>query len=69
MGYRMSRQASLVGFSPYYLLFGRHSIVGSKVRDIIQNVVDLDEPAIWARIVSDRAKLFEKDIPAVFNIF
>jgi transposase InsO family protein len=67
MGYRMSCQASLAGFSPYYLLFGRHLIVGSKVRDIIQNVVDLDDPAIWARVVSDRAKLFEKDIPAAFD--
>jgi hypothetical protein len=67
MGYRMSRQASLAGFSPYYLLIGRHPIVGSKVCDIIQNVVDLDNPAIWARVVNDRAKLFEKDIPAAFD--
>jgi hypothetical protein len=67
MGYRMSRQASLAGFSPYYLLFGRHPIVGSKVRDIIQNVVNLDDPAVWARVVSDRAKLFERDIPAAFH--
>jgi hypothetical protein len=67
MGYRMSRQAALAGFSPYYLLFGRHPIVGSKVRDVIQNVVDLDDPAIWARVVSDRAKLFERDIPAAFD--
>jgi hypothetical protein len=67
MGYRMSRQASLAGFFPYNLLFGRHPIVGSKVRDIIQNVVDLDDPAIWACVVSDRVKLFEKDIPAAFD--
>ncbi|GAQ93509.1 hypothetical protein KFL_015960010, partial [Klebsormidium nitens] len=67
MGYRMSRQAFLGGFSPYYLLFGRHPIVGSKVRDIIQNVVNLDDPAVWARVMSDRAKLFEKDIPAAFD--
>jgi hypothetical protein len=63
----MSCQASLAGFSPYYLLFGRHPTVGSKVRDIIQNVVDLNDPAIWARVVSDRAKLFEKDISAAFD--
>jgi hypothetical protein len=42
MGYRMSRQASLACFSPCSLLFGQHPIVGSKVRDIIQNVVNLD---------------------------
>jgi transposase InsO family protein len=46
MGYRMSRQASLARFSPYYLRFGRHPIVGSKVRHIIQNVVDLNDLAI-----------------------
>jgi hypothetical protein len=67
MGYRMSRQTSLAGFSPYFLLFGRHPVVGSRVRDIIQETVDLDDPVIWARVINDRAKVFEKAIRAAFD--
>jgi transposase InsO family protein len=44
MGYRMSRQASLAGYSPYFLLFGRWPIVGAKVQDVLAAVVDLDDP-------------------------
>jgi hypothetical protein len=37
---------------------------------IIQETVDLDDPIItWARVISDRAKVFEKAIPAVFDDF
>jgi transposase InsO family protein len=36
MGYRMSRQTSLTGISPYFLLFGRHPVVRSRVWDIIR---------------------------------
>jgi hypothetical protein len=39
MGYRMSRQRSLGGYSPYLLLFGRWPIVGASVRDVLQKVV------------------------------
>jgi hypothetical protein len=44
MGYRMSQQRSLGGYSPYFLLFGRWPIVGASVRDVLQKVVDLDSP-------------------------
>jgi transposase InsO family protein len=44
MGYRMSRQRSLGGYSAYFLLFGRWPIVGTSVR-VVQRVVDLDSPA------------------------
>jgi hypothetical protein len=29
--------------------------------------VDLDDPVIWARVINDRAKVFEKAIPAAFD--
>jgi transposase InsO family protein len=32
MGYRMSRQNSLAGYSPYFLLFGRWPIVGTAIK-------------------------------------
>ncbi|GAQ92744.1 Integrase core domain and FYVE/PHD zinc finger containing protein [Klebsormidium nitens] len=60
MGYRMSRQASLGGYSPYYLLFGRHPIVGSKVRDILQEPVDLDDSILCAEFLHDRAELVKE---------
>jgi hypothetical protein len=49
MGYCMSRQRSLGGYSPYFLLFGRWPIVWASVRDVLLKVVDLDSPAEWAR--------------------
>jgi hypothetical protein len=67
MGYRMSRQRSLGGYSPYFLLFGRWPIVGASVRDVLQKVVDLDSPAEWARLINERAKIFEKHMPIAFN--
>jgi hypothetical protein len=67
MGYRMSRQRSLGGYSPYFLLFDRWPIVGASVRDVLQRVVDLDRPAEWARLINDRAKVFKKHMPIAFN--
>jgi hypothetical protein len=67
MGYRMSRQRSLGGYSPYFLLFGRGPIGGASVRDVLQRVVDLDSPAEWARLINERAKVFEKHMPIAFN--
>jgi hypothetical protein len=67
MGYRMSRQRSLGGYSPYFLLFGRWPIVGASVRDVLQKVVDLDSPEEWARLVNERAKVFERHMPVAFN--
>jgi hypothetical protein len=46
MGYRMSRQRSLGGYSPYFLLFRRWPIVGASVRDVLKKVVDLDSPTL-----------------------
>ena len=67
MGYRMSRQASLAGYSPYFLLFGRWPIVGAKVRDVLHTVVDLDDPQVWANVVQERARLFREEMPIAFN--
>jgi hypothetical protein len=67
MGYRMSRQCSLGGYSLYFLLFGRWPIVGPKVRDVLQRVVNLDSPVEWARLINEHAKVFEKHMPIAFN--
>jgi hypothetical protein len=46
MGYRMSKHASLSRFSPYFLLFGRHPIPPFSIAIQMDQVVDLDSPAI-----------------------
>jgi len=45
MGYKMSKHASLLHFSLYFLLFGRHPIPPSSIVAQMDQVVDLDSPA------------------------
>jgi hypothetical protein len=67
MGYRMSRQNSLAGYSPYFLLFDRWPIIGTAIRKVYSKVADLDNPKTWARVVEKRARVFEKKLPIAFN--
>jgi hypothetical protein len=67
MGYRMSRQNSLAGYSPYFLLFGRWPIIGTAIRKVYSKVADLDDPKTWARVVEKRARVFQKEMPIAFN--
>jgi hypothetical protein len=63
MGYKMSKHASLSHFSPYFLLFGRHPIPPSSIIAQMDQVVDLDSLAIWAKVITKRATLFERVMP------
>jgi hypothetical protein len=67
MGYRMSRQNSLAGYSPYFLLFGSWPIIGTAIRKEYSKVVDLDDPQTWATVVEERARLFAPEMPIAFN--
>jgi hypothetical protein len=70
MGYKMSKHASLYHFSPYFLLFGKHSIPPSSIAAQIDQVVDLDSLATWAKVIAKRAALFKKVMPiAMENLF
>jgi hypothetical protein len=60
MGYKMSKHASLFHFSPYFLLFGRHPIPPSSIATQMDQVVDLDSPATWARVIAERVTLNPK---------
>jgi hypothetical protein len=60
MGYRMSKHASLSHFFPYFLLFGRRPIPPSSIAVQMDQVVDLDSPSTWARVVAERAALFKR---------
>jgi hypothetical protein len=63
MGYMMSKHASLFHFSPYFLLFGKHPIPPSSVVIQMDQVVDLDSPATWARVIVKRVALFRRVMP------
>jgi hypothetical protein len=63
MGYRMSKYASLSHFSPYFLLFGRHPIPPSSIVAQMDQVVDLDSPTAWARVIAKKATLFRRVMP------
>ncbi len=53
MGYKMFQHTSLSHFSPQNLLFGRHPIPPSSIVAQIDQVVDLDSPTTWARVIID----------------
>jgi hypothetical protein len=63
MGYRMSKHASLFQFSPYFVLFGRHPIPPSSITTQMDQVVDLDSPTTWARVITERATLLRRVTP------
>jgi len=63
MGYRMSKHVSLAHLSPYFLLFGRHPIPPSSITVQMDQVVDLDFPYTWARVIAKRAVLFMRVMP------
>jgi len=63
MGYRMSKHAYLFHFIPYFLLFGKHPIPPSSIIVQMDQVVDLDSPAIWVKVIVERATLFKRVMP------
>jgi hypothetical protein len=63
MGYKMFKHAFLSHFSPYFLLFGRHPIPPSSIATQMDQVVDLDSPATWARVIAEMVVLFKRVMP------
>jgi len=50
-------------FSPYFLLFGRHPIPPSSIAAQMDQVVDLDSPTTWAKVIAERVALFRRFMP------
>jgi hypothetical protein len=63
MGYKMSKHAPLSHFAPYFLFFGRHPIPPSFITIQMDQVMDLDSPASWARVIIESVVLFRKVMP------
>jgi hypothetical protein len=60
MGYKMSKHTSLSHFAPYFLLFGRHPIPPSFIAAQMDQVVDLDSPTTWVRVITERVVPFKR---------
>ena len=65
MGYCMSTHESLAHFSPYYLLFGRHPLMGRGVSNRLRELpeLDLDDEAAWVAGVTAGAEAFKRELP------
>ncbi len=63
MGYMISKHTSLSHFSLYFLLFGRLPIPPSSIAALMDQVVDLDSPATWARVIINKVALFKRVMP------
>jgi hypothetical protein len=63
IGYRMSKHASLFHFSPYFIHFGRYPIPPSSIAAQMDQVVDLDSLATWAKVIAEKAVLFRRGMP------
>jgi hypothetical protein len=67
MGYRMSKHTSLSHFSLYFLLFGRHPIPPFSIVVQMDQVVDLDSPTTWAKVIAKRVVLFKRVMPMAMD--
>jgi hypothetical protein len=68
MGYKMSKHAFLFHFTPYFLLFGRHPITPSSIVIQMDQVVDLDSPTTWVKVIAKKAPLFKRVMPMAMEI-
>jgi len=60
MGYKMSKHTFLSHFSPYFLLFGKHLNPSSSIIVQMDQVVDLDSLATWAKVIAKKVALFRR---------
>jgi len=63
MGYMMSKHIFLSNFSPYFLFFGSHPIPPFSIVAQMDQVMDLNSPTTWARVIAERAALFRRVMP------
>jgi hypothetical protein len=63
MGYMMFKHASLSHFFPYFLLFAKHPIPPSSIVVQMDQVMDLDFPSTWVRVIVKKVALFRKVMP------
>ena len=63
MGYRITTQCAL-GYSPYFILFGRHPIFPAKIQDLEDEPLpDHDDPEAVRLFVDARSQVFQNVMP------
>jgi hypothetical protein len=60
MGYRMSKHVFFSHFTLYFIFFGRHPIPPFSIVVQMDQVVDLNSPTTWARVITERDVLFRR---------
>ena len=65
-GYRVTVQAS-TGFSPYFLMYGREPVSPMQCRAMLQESVDVDDPAAMLDLISVRADILRSAMPRAFE--
>jgi transposase InsO family protein len=64
MGYRMSNQAALGGYSPYFLMHGRQPMLtGQAARQLLGELIDFDSPEQWVKACKQRAEVLKREKP------
>ena len=67
MGYRMTKQKSL-GFSPYFLLYGREPTFLARHQDLVEGVFDPKVGAAEMQTFLDaRGQMFRRVMPLAFR--
>jgi hypothetical protein len=64
MGYRMSNQAALGGYFPYFVLHGRQPMLtGQTARQLLEAPIDFDSPEQWVKACEQRSEVLKKEMP------
>jgi hypothetical protein len=64
MSYRISNQAALGQYSPYYLMHGRQPLMmGAVAKQLLGEPIDFDKPEQWVRACEQRAQVLRRDMP------
>ena len=67
MGYRMSKQKAL-GYSPYFLMFGKDPILQSRDQPMEEEPLDQEATAAQMELfLSERGQLFRRVMPLAFR--
>ena len=67
MGYRATKHASLLNYSPYFLLYGREPLFTPRVRAQLEPPLDLDNADTWFQTILRRSRIFETVMPIAMN--
>jgi hypothetical protein len=64
MGYRMSNQAALGQYFPYYQMHGLQPLItGAAAKQLLGEPIDFNEPEQWVRSCEQRAQVLRRDMP------